>query len=816
MVRDLLASGGVVAIKLAQMIAEDPRVPAHYRDLLGSLRDDNDPMSIAEWWLRVPTSIRSKISELGPCLGTGSVKQVHIARLGRAEEQPTGPIAGSALPLQPPSFHNMDKGPEEYAVAVLRRNVEDEALASLDALGASDELAPVAQRLARLVFGEFNLFGEGEALGEFASTSIGRHPRFSVVKVKHHSPRCLVEERARGKTVAKVLRGATTRHLIRRQTRHRLLDDAKEAEKHRKVTATEKATATAPGKDGGGQSTPGQDQVSRAVPRRGTTGRPVPKRYPGEGNLDFAAMDDEEMDVNAALDLLVEYHKVILQAFLDDGLIHSDIHLGNAVLEKTQMAAPPPEVPTKGRRRDAAPALPSRTVEREGKQYRYRFKLFDVGQFERVAPADTKAILWTLCWISTPERQTLLRSIAIKHLAAVSILSCFHFSQDNLSVAMMQEELEQRISDAFDDAIKPFSDGTHPDKKTAFILFLRNAEEKGVSLPKSFFAIAKMIDGIVSQQESYGIEPVFDNTIETFLKRSMTWGETIVLGQTAAKMQWAKTFTTTNSSNSSSSSSCLLDLQFGGRCEAGNKGKVEASKNSRVEEVVQVVLGSGLFQQLHVLVDFGHRVCTDGAAGGGTWGPNSRKARVAAAQEPIYRCLKIWERKREDCLQGAGEGGTCASSPSHAIGATVPAQECFVGQGRPNDGELAALAHVWDATLYRAPKHFSSLLFQIFILLRAWSQALPGLVRLAPRGVDMDHVLALGAHRRVKKRRDEEGAKVLRVLQGSAPILHDKVCRILDVGQVQALCVNRKEEVHDCTVARELPQTVFPFLHPGR
>ena len=38
MVRDLMASGGVVAIKLAQMIAEDPRVPKHYRDLLGSLR----------------------------------------------------------------------------------------------------------------------------------------------------------------------------------------------------------------------------------------------------------------------------------------------------------------------------------------------------------------------------------------------------------------------------------------------------------------------------------------------------------------------------------------------------------------------------------------------------------------------------------------------------------------------------------------------------------------------------------------------------------------------------------------------------------
>jgi hypothetical protein len=34
-VRDLLAAGGVVAVKLAQMIAEDPKVGVEYRQLLG-------------------------------------------------------------------------------------------------------------------------------------------------------------------------------------------------------------------------------------------------------------------------------------------------------------------------------------------------------------------------------------------------------------------------------------------------------------------------------------------------------------------------------------------------------------------------------------------------------------------------------------------------------------------------------------------------------------------------------------------------------------------------------------------------------------
>ena len=36
------AAGGVVAVKLAQMIAEDPTVSREYRELLGSLRDANE------------------------------------------------------------------------------------------------------------------------------------------------------------------------------------------------------------------------------------------------------------------------------------------------------------------------------------------------------------------------------------------------------------------------------------------------------------------------------------------------------------------------------------------------------------------------------------------------------------------------------------------------------------------------------------------------------------------------------------------------------------------------------------------------------
>lgn len=102
------------------------------------------------------------------------------------------------------------------------------------------------------MYGEFNLFAEGEALDSFALTSIGLHPKFRVVQVKHHSPKCLIEEIADGPTVAKAL-----------------------------------------------------EQVGDA---------PSPRK-------------------DAILELLREYHLAVFNAFARDGLIHSDIHLGNAVLE---------------------------------------------------------------------------------------------------------------------------------------------------------------------------------------------------------------------------------------------------------------------------------------------------------------------------------------------------------------------------------------------------------------------------------------------------------------------------------------------------
>ena len=252
-------------------------------------------------------------------------------------------------------------------------------------------LQPYVPRLQPYVCpGEFNLFAEGEALSFFANTSIGQHPRFRVMRVKHHSPNCLVEEVAHGPTVARALRGVS-------------------------------AAAAAAAPDGS--------------------------------------------TLRLTLDTLVEFHRAVLRAFVTSGLIHSDIHLGNLVQEL-------------------------------GPDGAVSFALFDVGQFERVSAGEVRALLWALSWISTPERQHSLRHVAMAHLVQHSSLDVLGgldaaAERGEAEAATPPAELatppaeaappaapqtiEARIQRAFDGAIAPDEDGVRPDKKTAWILFLRNA-----------------------------------------------------------------------------------------------------------------------------------------------------------------------------------------------------------------------------------------------------------------------------------------------------------------------------------------------------
>ena len=124
----------------------------------------------------------------------------------------------------------------------------------------------------------------------------------------------------------------------------------------------------------------------------------------------------------------------------------------------------------------------------------------------------------------TPARHKELRSVALEHLCRTSLLQNVEDDMDSKEKLRL---LEDRILEAFRGAVSPFEDGTLPDKKQAFFRFLRNSEHLGVSLPKGAFAVAKMIDGILSQEISFDLPSVVDDSIEDFLRAGMTWGETL-------------------------------------------------------------------------------------------------------------------------------------------------------------------------------------------------------------------------------------------------------------------------------------------------
>ena len=105
-----------------------------------------------------------------------------------------------------------------------------------------------------------------------------------------------------------------------------------------------------------------------------------------------------------------------------------------------------------------------------------------------------RALLWALSWISTPERQHSLRHVAMAHLvqhSSLDMLGGGHGAAERGEIMATPPpdaappteaappaaplSIEARIQRAFDDAIAPDKEGVRPDKKTAWILFLRNA-----------------------------------------------------------------------------------------------------------------------------------------------------------------------------------------------------------------------------------------------------------------------------------------------------------------------------------------------------
>ena len=97
--------------------------------------------------------------------------------------------------------------------------------------------------------------------------------------------------------------------------------------------------------------------------------------------------------------------------------------------------------------------------------------------------------------------------------------------------------LRGRLSDAFDESISPFEDGSLPDQRQAYMLFLRAAEKREVQLPNAAFAVAKMIDGMLSQATSYDLPPVVDESVEGHLSSEVTYGELASIAAAFVRMR---------------------------------------------------------------------------------------------------------------------------------------------------------------------------------------------------------------------------------------------------------------------------------------
>jgi hypothetical protein len=180
-----------------------------------------------------------------------------------------------------------------------------------------------------------------------------------------------------------------------------------------------------------------------------------------------------------------------------------------------------------------------------------------------------------------------------------------------------------------------------------------------------------------------------------------------------------------------------------------------------------------------------------GQAAGGPGAQRTWEARVAAAEEPIQRRLHVREGEGQHVPQQTGMRRRAARRPRHSVRAAIPPQEGLVRKGRADDVEEHALAHVGDRALHCLPQHLCSLALVSLVLGRLGVEGFPRFVRLAPGRVDVDHVGARGADGGVDEGGDEEGAKVLRVLQRAGPVLHDQVRAVpAQVGQVQALSVD--------------------------
>mmetsp|Transcript_3883 Transcript_3883/g.10998 ORF Transcript_3883/g.10998 Transcript_3883/m.10998 type:complete len:593 (+) Transcript_3883:350-2128(+) len=212
-----------------------------------------------------------------------------------------------------------------------------------------------------------------------------------------------------------------------------------------------------------------------------------------------------------------------------------------------------------------------------------------------------------------------------------------------------------------------------------------------------------------------------------------------------------------------------------------------------------------------MVVNVSHGVGGNGTGGSGTRSSDAGEAGISASKQTINRGFQVGEGEGQNAAQNTSLWRRRSGSPGHAVRSAISSEEGLVGERRTDDCEFKSVANIGDGLLDGLEKDLHALLLVLFVLLGSRRELLPRLVGLTSGGVHVNNVLSFGANGLVEQGGDEERAKILRVLHRSIPILHDKVGRVLEVGQIQTSGINTEEQMRNGTVTRQGAEIVPPL-----
>ncbi|AYV76272.1 MAG: hypothetical protein Terrestrivirus5_94 [Terrestrivirus sp.] len=185
--KDLINDAGIVAIKLGQILSEEPKMPQKYRDIFSNLRDDNEPIGLLQYWESILPSMRNNINSLGVLLGVGSVKQVQLIKLKDDNKI--------------------------MAIAVIKKGSEDDVVSALDALSTIKEIKGIVSRIRKMVFKELDLWMEYESFEQLRRSQYGKQDFITIPHISSVSLNCLIRDAIYGKTLSKLLKSENSEEI---------------------------------------------------------------------------------------------------------------------------------------------------------------------------------------------------------------------------------------------------------------------------------------------------------------------------------------------------------------------------------------------------------------------------------------------------------------------------------------------------------------------------------------------------------------------------------------------------------------------------